>query len=202
MQAAWAKYGAGSFRFQIVETCPVEVLIDREQAAIDAEAPRYNVGPCAANPMTGAQHTAEALARMSENRRGKGCGPRVISEAHRAALSAAARRRHPAPTVDPAWAALSKGEKVSAKLRAKWADADYKERRRQQVVGENNPAFGQPAWNRGMTFPETHGGNSPNAKPICVGDQYFPSQAEAAAHFGVARSLITYWLKRGKASFA
>lgn len=42
LQNAWDKYGADAFEFELVEACPVEDLLTREQFHIDKEQPEYN----------------------------------------------------------------------------------------------------------------------------------------------------------------
>ena len=42
LQAAWNKYGEGSFTFEIIEDCLPEMLLSREQFFIDTIKPDYN----------------------------------------------------------------------------------------------------------------------------------------------------------------
>ena len=42
LQAAWNKYGESSFTFSIIEYCPVDSLLSREQFYIDTLHPEYN----------------------------------------------------------------------------------------------------------------------------------------------------------------
>ena len=42
LQAAWNKYGEDNFAFSIVELCPIDNLISREQYFIDSMNPEYN----------------------------------------------------------------------------------------------------------------------------------------------------------------
>lgn len=42
LQAAWNKYGESSFTFSIIEECPIDSLLSREQFYIDTLHPEYN----------------------------------------------------------------------------------------------------------------------------------------------------------------
>jgi len=42
LQRAWDKYGETAFEFSVLEECPREVLLDREQHYIEQYKPRYN----------------------------------------------------------------------------------------------------------------------------------------------------------------
>ena len=59
LQSAWNKYGEDAFIFGVVEEIPIEQMIDREQALLDAAQPHvYNTGKVAAAPMLGRTHKA------------------------------------------------------------------------------------------------------------------------------------------------
>lgn len=122
--ASWKKYGAGAFEFRVIELCPVEMLLTREQVAIDSLLPEYNLSPTAGSTrgyrytdeqrakMRGrkqgaewvaqrsAQHigkkrSAATRANISAAMTGKTRGPR--SPEHRARLSAARKDWQPSP---------------------------------------------------------------------------------------------------------
>ena len=42
LQAAWDKYGEDNFSFSVIELCPIDQLISREQYFIDSINPEYN----------------------------------------------------------------------------------------------------------------------------------------------------------------
>lgn len=70
LQKAWNKYGEEAFVFEVIEYCPPEACLDREQFWIDHyqsydERFGYNLCPKAANS-AGYKHTEETRARMRE----------------------------------------------------------------------------------------------------------------------------------------
>lgn len=129
MQAAWDKYGPETFRFEVIEYCEPDRLIEREQAHIDVLRPRYNRNPIAGKPpvtegtperraavsaqFKGRKHTEQTKQRMSEAAKG-----RKISEETREKMRAAARVR----------AEAKKGTKDSEEVRKRKADALEKRR--------------------------------------------------------------------------
>jgi len=67
LQRAWNKYGKESFRFKIVERCPVEKLIEQEQSWLDAgNGNLYNIAIAADAPMRGRKMPEEGRTRISE----------------------------------------------------------------------------------------------------------------------------------------
>lgn len=66
---ALLKYGYANFSFEILEFCPIEHLIDREQYYLDLLQPEYNTSFTAGSPL-GYRHTNEALEKMSQAKRG------------------------------------------------------------------------------------------------------------------------------------
>jgi group I intron endonuclease len=96
LQRAWLKYGAESFKFQVLEYCPVEQLDEREQHFLDIYIEQglcYNIAIDATAPMRGRTHVhSEATKhKMSEIAKGK-----VFSIQHRQHLSVAQRNKPPA----------------------------------------------------------------------------------------------------------
>lgn len=86
LQQAWNHYGSDAFEFLILEECPPEQCLVREQHWIDTldatnQEKGYNICPVTGNCF-GKQHTDEAKAKMSASRRGK-----KLSDAHKAAIS-------------------------------------------------------------------------------------------------------------------
>lgn len=100
---AFAKYG-DALRYEIIETCEVAHLVEREQAHIDTLpfATLYNGTLCVEAPMRGKSHKAETRAKMSEAATGRKhsdevrarmCGPRTSSEANKAAAKLRGEKR-------------------------------------------------------------------------------------------------------------
>jgi group I intron endonuclease len=110
LQRAWNKHGETTFRFAILEICPAELCVEREQWWIDLLRPAYNMSPTAGSPLgvkhtlatrtkvsaamighrnsLGYKHGAEARAAMSSAQRG-----RVVTPETRARISAAKKGR-------------------------------------------------------------------------------------------------------------
>lgn len=92
LQAAWNKHGAGAFTFTLLEECPAEALVAREQAYLDERRAAtgddgYNCNQVAYSVL-GYRHRPESRAKMSASRMGLGKG-RVKTAEHRAKLAAA-----------------------------------------------------------------------------------------------------------------
>lgn len=64
LQRAWNKYGEDAFEFSVIEECPPEQLIEREQWHMDQCSDRYNCAPVAGSPL-GMTRSPEARAKMS-----------------------------------------------------------------------------------------------------------------------------------------
>lgn len=82
LQNAWKKYGAGGFIFIVIERCPIDILLEREQHHIDIKAD-YNICPTAGNTL-GMKHTKEAREKIAETK--KHLGPETharMSAAHK-----------------------------------------------------------------------------------------------------------------------
>lgn len=94
LQRAWNKYGGGNFIFEIVELCPRNLCLNREQYYLDLLHPKYNICKVAGspygrivsektkkllskklsgknNPFYGKTHTLESRNLMSKNIKGK-----------------------------------------------------------------------------------------------------------------------------------
>lgn len=108
LQRAWDKYGEEAFEFIIIEECPVEQLLVREQHYIDLHPVRYNLCPAAGSPL-GYKHTPEAKAKISAAGKGRKHTPetrakisasnmgRVISPESRKRISASLTGHKAAP---------------------------------------------------------------------------------------------------------
>lgn len=69
LQAAWNKYGEGSFVFEVLEKCEPEVCLEREQYWIDVyqscnDKRGYNICPAAGSRL-GAKHTDKTRAKLA-----------------------------------------------------------------------------------------------------------------------------------------
>lgn len=133
LQAAWTKYGAGAFVFEIVEHCPTAERLAREQAWIDQLKPAYNLAPVAGSTL-GVKYSDEAKARLSAAHKGA-----VVSAEARAKQSAA-RKGRPAP-----WVALARkgkkrppevGCKVSAALRGRPKSLQHRQAISRSMLGK------------------------------------------------------------------
>ena len=105
LQRAWLKYGEGQFRFEVLEVCELDRLIEREQYWIDALLATdrdmgYNICPAAGSAMTGRKHSQASREKMSRKRKGiipvkateaaaEANRGRVVSDEARANMSAA-----------------------------------------------------------------------------------------------------------------
>lgn len=63
LQNAWNLYGPEAFEFSVIEECPVDQLLIREQFHMDLCPDNYNICPAAGSRL-GATHTAESRGRM------------------------------------------------------------------------------------------------------------------------------------------
>lgn len=65
LQNAYNKYGVDRFEFCIVEYCPVDKLLEREQYYIDTLLPEYNISRKAGSPL-GIKRSDETKRKLSE----------------------------------------------------------------------------------------------------------------------------------------
>ncbi len=102
LQAAFNKYGAESFVFNVLMECPIDSLLDCEQAAMYDRSPWFNIAKIAGAPMRGRKASPATLeklrVRMLGNTYTKG---RPLSEKHRAALRASHTNGWPYPKRGP-----------------------------------------------------------------------------------------------------
>lgn len=95
LQAAWNQYGSDSFAWCVIEKCPPENLLEREQfylpkdGTIEAlrQGGYYNAYPIAGSPM-GTKQSDESSQKKSEKLKG-----RKFSEDHRRKIGEANSRR-------------------------------------------------------------------------------------------------------------
>lgn len=70
LQRVWNKYGADAFQWEILEECPTEKLLSREQWYLDNWEVVFNTCRIAGSPL-GIKHTEESRRNMSEAHKGK-----------------------------------------------------------------------------------------------------------------------------------
>lgn len=70
LQRAWAKYGEGAFRFEVILICEPFELLRYEQALIDLWGPDYNICPTAGNCL-GRKLSPETIERLRAAQKGK-----------------------------------------------------------------------------------------------------------------------------------
>ena len=123
LQAAWRFYGESSFRFTVVEECPPEKCIEREQWFIDIFDPVYNICRVAGAPMMGRHPSAETRLKLHVARLGnKNC------VGHHPSLEARAKMR-----VASTGNKYALGSRRTAAMRTKLSMAK---------CGNKNPFFG------------------------------------------------------------
>lgn len=68
LQRAWNKYGESVFDFEVIESCNVEDLINKEQYYIDNLKPFYNCSKIAGSPL-GVKRTKQQIINYSEGKK-------------------------------------------------------------------------------------------------------------------------------------
>lgn len=123
LQAAWDKYGAAAFSFEVLEIRDDALVA--EQAWLDAWFPTgllYNQARIAGAPMAGRKHSAETRAKFSERLRGNSYAKgfkhtaETIAKSHRGGWSHS-------PESKEKIAAGNRGKVVSPEARARIAEA-------------------------------------------------------------------------------
>lgn len=71
LQRAWAKYGEGAFKFEVLERCATDQLNAREQWYLDHHRPEYNISTFAASPMLGRKRSLEHTEKIRQANAGK-----------------------------------------------------------------------------------------------------------------------------------
>ena len=76
LQNAWNKYGKENFIFEVIEECPDEIVLKREQYYLDCLCPwdreiGYNIAKFACSAMKGRKHSQKTLGLMSEAQKNK-----------------------------------------------------------------------------------------------------------------------------------
>jgi group I intron endonuclease len=140
MQCHFNKYFWQDFECLILEECPKEKLIEREQYYIDIINPWFNICRKAGNCL-GKKHSEETLRKLklARNKRPNAKGWHHSEET----------KKH--------WSEIRKGQKLSketikkivAKTRGQKRSEEFKKYLSEIKSGENNYAYGKPAHNRG-----------------------------------------------------
>lgn len=105
LQHAWNKHGADAFKFVVLEECPREKCLEREQHYLDTEKPRFNVCPTAGSTL-GRPVSDQTKAKI----RDKAIGRKFTrSQEYRNAVSRRFKGRMPKPEH---MAALQAGRKA------------------------------------------------------------------------------------------
>lgn len=112
LQNAWNLYGESAFEFSVIEECPIELLLEREQHYMDQCSDRYNINPAAGSRL-GASHTPETKAKISASLMGN-----TYNAGHVASLEAREKMRQSA--MGNQYAA---GHVASPESRAKMSEA-------------------------------------------------------------------------------
>lgn len=73
LQQAILKYGLLNFSVEILEYCPLNLLIEREQFYLDLFKLKYNLNPTASSSL-GTKHSEKTRQKMSELRKGQFIG--------------------------------------------------------------------------------------------------------------------------------
>lgn len=67
LQRAWSKYGEEAFKFEMIEECPKENLLEREQHYIDLLKPTYNVEKKAGQPPVDPERSRRVMKNLWES---------------------------------------------------------------------------------------------------------------------------------------
>lgn len=79
LQRAWDKYGESKFDFTILEECPIDMLIAREQYYMDQCSERFNCAP-AAGTRRGVPQSAESIKKTRQAHLGRKNTPETIAK--------------------------------------------------------------------------------------------------------------------------
>lgn len=67
LQNSFNKYGINKFLTFIIELCPKDLCLSREQFYIDLYSPEFNIAKCTTAPMLGRTHTSKSKELISKN---------------------------------------------------------------------------------------------------------------------------------------
>lgn len=138
LQRAWKRYGENSFEFLVVEICPKNELIQREQVHIDVRS-EYNICKKAGSSL-GVKHSAEARAKMSArlmgNQRTKG---RKYSREICERMAAPKRGRNLPPRPEEWCRRISDAKKGKSVGLGREVSAETREKIRKSLTGRKMP---------------------------------------------------------------
>lgn len=125
---AWRKYGSSAFVFGMLERCPKNILLQKEQHWLDKLEPfgrrGYNICRTADAVMVGRNHKASTKLKMSQARKGQKPSQKNI-EASRATWTG---RKHTRATK----------EKMCESAHKRWSDPTQREMARQKSLGNES----------------------------------------------------------------
>ena len=174
VQNSFNKYGV--FEFTVLERCPVDEVIAREQVLLDthfADPSCANLAPTAGSRL-GSKHSPETRAKMSASQQNRA----PVSEETRAKLSAAARNRPPLSAEHRA--------KLSAAMTGKKLGPYSAQRRANMSAGAKTAKRGT----RGPLSPE----HRANLSAALKGKKLAPFTAEHRANMSAASK--AQWARR------
>lgn len=136
LQKSWDKYGEDSFVFDVIEECPKEILIEREQYWIDLynvtnRAVGYNILEHAGS-RSGFKHKEETKKKISESLRGK------MSDKNNPMYG---RTGSKSPNFGKPMSEETKRKLSEAKTGRKLTE-EHKKKISKAVSGKNNPMYG------------------------------------------------------------
>jgi len=94
LQNHYNKYGKDDLLFSIIEFCPKEKLLEREQYWIDTLKPQFNLYPIAGSPL-GTKWTEERKKKVSNLKKGKTLKPHSIETKLKISASLLGKTRSP-----------------------------------------------------------------------------------------------------------
>jgi group I intron endonuclease len=160
MQRSWNKWGEDCFKFSILETCFIFVLLFREQHYINLLKPVYNFAKTAGSQL-GMKRSNEARAKMAAAHKGKTTPPEtraklsergrghVVSLETREKLSRSGMGHDVSDETKKKLSAASKKQTISAETRAKISETnkhpspETRLKKSAATKGSNNPFFGR-----------------------------------------------------------
>jgi group I intron endonuclease len=152
LQNAWNKYGESNFVFEVVEYIDFiddkllmkKLLEVREQYWMDQypREQRYNIRTRAENNL-GIKHTLEVKKKISENTK---AGMSNLDINKRINMSRKGTKLGPVPE--------ERKKKIALTSKIRMSKPEALQNLREKNLGENNPVYGKPAWNRGLKMRE------------------------------------------------
>lgn len=117
LQKAWNACGEAAFEFSILEECPPDQCLEREQHFIDTLDPHYNICRIAGSWL-GRGVSPETRAKMGAWQKGRKLSPETCAR-----IGAASKGRHPSPATRAKISASLMGHGASPEARARMSAA-------------------------------------------------------------------------------